>query len=184
MDKKAQIEALRKVQDEIDELSARIDTIVKENEQKITDNVDEICKQIEKDLEEIYEMTDERIHDTRHVYFYVDSYHYALSFDGKANAMYFIDTEKSWGKRDDNRPYHIVIAEHQDGSGKHYYEDGKWRDQRTKEIFASGWAEAKKEIHEKIIQAYEFAQKESLKSCMRVLNDSESRLANVSRKVD
>lgn len=182
MDKKAQIEALRKVQDEIDELSTRIDTIVKENEQKITDNVNEICKQIEKDLEEIYEMTDERVYKTRHISFYVSGYRYNLVFDGSINSMYFLESEKAFGKKGDDKTFHILIAEFKDGSGKHYYEDGRWRGQHTKEIFASGWEEAKEEIQNSIIEAYEYTQKETLRSCTRVLKDSESRLAKVERK--
>lgn len=177
MDKNAQIAALKRIQDEVDEMASRIDSIVKENEITIAENVDAICSRIERELEEIYELTDERIYGTRHLYFTAGGHNYGLAFDGKQNKMYFIDTEKGWGRDGDDREYHVVIAKFQDASGTHYFEDGKWRDQRTKEIFASDWEAAKAEIKDKIIFAYETHQKNVLRENMRKLNESEKRLA-------
>lgn len=179
MDKIAQIQALKRLQTEVDEMSSRIEDIVNANEIAITENVDDICLRIENELEEIYELTDERVHDSRHFYFMAGGHSYGLAFDGKQNKMYFLDSEKSWGREGDDQAYHIVISKYPDASGTHYYEDGKWRDQRTKEIFASEWETIKEGIKDKIIQAYERYQKKTLENNMRKLQESEKRLASV-----
>lgn len=182
MDKIAQITALKRIQDEIDDMTNRIENIIKGNEITINENVDAICSRIEKELEEIYELTDERIYSSRHITFSANGFHYGLAFDGTQNKMYFLDTETPWGYKGERREYHVVIAEHSDASGKHYYEDGKWRDQRTKEIFAANWDAIKKSIIDRITLAYENHQKDTLKENMRRLRESESRLAKVERK--
>lgn len=181
MDKIAQIMAMKRMQDELDEMTQRIDGIVQENEVMINDNVDNICARIERELEEICELTDDRISGTKHIHFSAGGFNYGLAFDGTQNKMYFMDTESSWEHKDDKKDYHIVIAKHADASGTHYYEDGRWRDQQTKEIFASDWENAKENIKNAILKAYEYHQKNLVKENMRKLNESENRLASVTK---
>lgn len=184
------IKALKETRVKVDNIVKEINELTQINEQKLEQNVDEVCKRIENELEEIYELTDENVYKTRHILVYLENApkkikrSYGISFDGKVNKMYFIDTESSYGTKGNDREYHVVISDYGDGSGCHYYEDGKWREETIqgmtwKEYFATYWDDIKKEIIKKITDAYEEHQRENLKDAMNKLNDSENRLAKI-----
>ena len=184
------IKALKETKVKVDNIVKEIDELTQINKQKIEQNVDEVCKRIEKEIEEIYELTDENIYGTRHISIRIDNAPskikntYGISFDGRTNIMYFMDTESSCGIEGNDKEYHVVIADWSDASGRHYYEDGKWREgticgMTWKEYFATYWNDMKKVIIRNIANSYEKYQRENLKDAMNRLNDSENRLAKI-----
>ena len=188
------IKALKETRVKVDNIVKEINELTQVNKQKIEQNVDEICKRIEKELEEIYELTDENVYGTRHISVNLNNglkglrKAYGIGFDGKTNEMYFMDTEKIYGTKGNDKEYHIVIADYADGSGRHYYEDGKWREgtilgMTWKEHIATSWDDMKKEIIKEITNAYEEYQKGNLKDAMNRLNDSENRLAKINENM-
>ena len=193
MDNIEKIKALKEVRVKVDELVKEIDGLTQTNIQQLNDNVDEICNKIGKELEEIYKLTDKNVYRTRHLS--INLYNapkeikrsYGIAFDGKTNRMYFIDTEKSYGHEGDDKEYHIVIADYSDGSGRHYYEDGTWRQgticgMTWKEFFATYWEDIKEQMLSSIAKAYESYNKSQLHDAMDRLNDSENRLAKTENK--
>lgn len=175
-DKIAKINALRAIEDEVLAVYEKINDIVAEKEKELSENVDAICRQIEKDLEDLSKLTDTDIYETKHLGFQANGHWYGVSFNGKTNSMYFMDQNRSWGTNGDDREYHIVIAEHRDASGYHYYEDGKWRE-TSKEFFASNWKEIKPQLEDDLVRAYKNHQDTLLKKSMDKLHDVEQRLA-------
>ena len=188
------IKALKETRVKVDNIVKEINELTQVNKQKIEQNVDEVCKRIEKELEEIYELTDKNVYRTRHISVYLSNapgelkVSCGIGFDGKTNEMYFMDTERIYGTKGNDKEYHILIADYADGSGRHYYEDGKWREgtirgMTWKEYFARYWDDIKKEIIKEITNAYEEYQKGNLKDAMNRLNDSENRLAKINRNL-
>lgn len=188
------IKALKETRVKVDNIIKEIDELTQVNKQKLEQNVDEVCKRIEKELEEIYELTDENIYRTRHISIRIDNAPreikntYGIGFDGIQNVRYFMDTESSSGIEGNDKEYHVVIADYSDASGRHYYEDGKWREgtiygMTWKEYFATYWDDMKKDIIRNIADSYERYQRENLKDAMDRLNDSENRLAKIQTKI-
>lgn len=193
MDNITRIKALKKTRVKVDKLVKEIDELTQANIQQLNENVDEICSRIEKDLEEIYKLTDENVYRTRHLS--VCLYNtpkeikntYGIAFDGETNEMYFMDTERSYGTKGNDKKYHIVIADYSDASGRHYYEDGKWREEiilgmTWKEYFATYWEDIKEQIITEIAKAYESYNKDQLHDAMSRLDDSENRLSKTENK--
>lgn len=181
------VKALKEMRIKADALMAEIYNLSAENEKEITRNVDEICEQIERDLEEIYELTDKNVIGTRHINFSCETPYgkrtYGLAYEGETLVRYFMDSERTWGNSE-TRKYHVILGQYSDASGVHWYEDGKWRTNSNamREIFASNWENIKEQIISNIGKAYEDYQKSGMEKALRRLSETENRLAAVSGK--
>lgn len=179
--------ALKETKKKVDELIITIDSIVNDNTVKAEQSISQICKQIEKDLEEIYELTDESVYKTRRLYIKHSSFRsYGICFDGSAYAKNFIGSEKRSEDYKKKIPYHVLICDYEDGSGHHYYEDGKWNNSEYSdeiEVIASNWALMKEVAIKKIVKAYEDSQKEGLADAMQRLEKSNERLAELQKEL-